>query len=151
MTPRPPVVNIIGIRVHHHYQYLLFASLKYGRVTLGVMCVLLCIQLWATSTSFLLQGTLKLHAHLLVLLLELSGTGLSWQFYTGPPHIAPSFYPGCTHTCLRHFSSRPPLTLINGCFLSRIRIRICLPPLISCRSYISSVRRKYYAFAFFDG
>ena len=70
MTPRPRVVNIIGIRVDHHCQYLLFASLKYGRVKLSVMCVLLCIQLWAT-TSFLLQGTLKLHAHLLVLFLRI--------------------------------------------------------------------------------
>ena len=47
--------------------------MKYGRVTLGVMCVLLCIQLWATTTSFLLQGTLKLHAHLLILFLRLDG------------------------------------------------------------------------------
>ena len=63
----------MGIRVDHHCQYLLFASRKYGRVTLSVMCVLLCLQLWATTTSFLLQGTLKLHAHLLVLLLRLAG------------------------------------------------------------------------------
>ena len=71
--PRPRVVNIIGIRVDHHCQYLLFASRKYGRVTLSVMCVLLFLQLWAASTSFLLQGTLKLHAHLLILFLRLDG------------------------------------------------------------------------------
>ena len=48
--------------------------LKYGRVKLSVMCVLLCIQLWATTTSFLLpKGTLKLHAHPLVLLLTIAG------------------------------------------------------------------------------
>ena len=51
MTPRPRVVNVIGIRVDHHCQYLLFASLKYVRVKLSVMCVLLCIQLWAIITS----------------------------------------------------------------------------------------------------
>ena len=37
------------------------------------MYVLLCLQLWGTTTSFILQGTLKLHAHLLVLLLRLAG------------------------------------------------------------------------------
>ena len=151
MTPRPRVV-IIGIRVDHHCQYPLVVVLKYGRVKLSAMCVLLCLQLWATTTSFLLpKGTMKLHAHLLVLLLGFSGTGLSWRFYTGKPHTAPSFYPRCTHTCLRQFSSRSSLSLFNGCFFSRIRIRICLPPLISCRSYISAMRSKYYVFAFFDG
>ena len=67
-TPRPRVVNIIGIRVDHHCQYLLFASLKHGSVKLSVVFVLLCLQFWATTTSFILQGTLKLHVHLLVLL-----------------------------------------------------------------------------------
>ena len=62
-----------------------------------------------------------------------------------------SFYTGCTNTCLRQLSSRSSLSLFNGCFLSRIRIRVCPPPLMSCRSYISSMRSKYYVFAFFDG
>ena len=47
--------------------------MKYGKVMLSVMCVLLCLQLWATTTSFLLQGDLKLRAHLLVLFLRLDG------------------------------------------------------------------------------
>ena len=73
MTLRPSVVNIIRVRVDHHCQYLLFASMQYGRVKLSVICVLLCLQLWATTTSFLLQGTLKLHTHLLILFLRLDG------------------------------------------------------------------------------
>ena len=66
-------IGIIGIRVDLQGQYLLFASLKYGRVKLSVMCVLLCLQLWATTASSLLQVTLKLHVHLLVLLLRIAG------------------------------------------------------------------------------
>ena len=31
-------------------------------------------------------------------------------------------------------------TPFSACFLARIRIRVCLPPLMSCRSYVSSVR-----------
>ena len=71
--PQPRVVNVVGTRVKHHCQYLLFGSLKYGRVELSVMCALLCLQLWTTTASFLLQGTLKLHAHLLTLFLMLDG------------------------------------------------------------------------------
>ena len=63
----------IVIRVGHRYQYLLCASLKYGRVKLSLTRVLLRLQLWATTTSFLLQGTLKLHAHFLILFLRLDG------------------------------------------------------------------------------
>ena len=66
--------HIVGIRVDHHCQYLLFArSLKHGRVKLSVMCALLYLQLWTTTASFLLQGTLKLHTHLLILFLRLDG------------------------------------------------------------------------------
>ena len=126
----------MGIRVDHHCQYLLSASLNYGRVKLSVMCVLLCLQLWATITSLMLQGTLKPHAHLLVLLLRLAVTSLSQRFYTG--HLIPGLVstPGVhTHTCLIQSSSRSSLTLFHGCFLSRTRIRACPPPLISCRPH----------------
>ena len=58
----------------------------------------------------------------------------------GPPHTAPSFYLVCTHTCRIQFSSHSSLTVFNGCFLSRIRIHVYLPQLITCRSYVSSVR-----------
>ena len=68
-----------------------------------------------------------------------------------PPHTAPSnFCPGCTHTCLIQFSSHSSLTLFNGCFLSRIRIRVCLPRLMSCRSYVSSVRSTTRLLSFMD-
>ena len=127
----------MGIRGDHHCQYLMYASLKYGRIKLSVMCGLLCLQLWAITTSFLLQGTSKLHARFLVLLLRLAGLA---QVYLDDFTSAPSFYPGCTHTYLRQFSSRSSLTLFNGCFLSRIRIRVCVPPLLSCRSYVFSGR-----------
>ena len=84
MTPRTRVVNIIGIRVDHHCQYLLFASLKYGTVKLSVMCVLLCLQLWATTTSFLLQGTLKTTRSPTRLVFEAARpcTSFSRRFYT---------------------------------------------------------------------
>ena len=90
MAPRPRVANIIGIRVDHQCQYLLFAKLKYGRVTLGVMCVLLCLQLWATTAFFLLQGTLKLHAHFLVLFLMLDGLAQVYLDDFTHGHLIPS-------------------------------------------------------------
>ena len=153
MTPRPRIVNIVRIRVDHHCQFLgMFASVKYERVKLSVMCTTPPTKLRATTTSFLLQGTLKLQTHLLILLrLGWPGTKLVLTILHVPSHTAPSYYPVCTHTCLRQLSSRSSLSLFNGCFLPWIRIRVCPPPLISCRSYISSMRSKYYAFAFFDG
>ena len=91
MTPRPRVVNIIVIRVDYHCQYLLFASLTYGRVKLSVMCVLLCLQLWATTTSFLLQGALKLHAHLLILFLRLYGLAQVYLDDSTQGHLIESY------------------------------------------------------------
>ena len=52
----------------------------------------------------------------------------------------PSFYPGCTHTCIRQLSPCSSLPLFSECFLSRKPIRVCLPPLMSCRSYVSLLR-----------
>ena len=57
-----------------------------------------------------------------------------------PSHTAPMFCLVRTHTCLIQFSSHSSLTPFNGCFLTRKRIRVCLPPLMSCQSYVSSVR-----------
>ena len=102
------------------------------------MYVLLCLQLWGTTTSFILQGTLKLHAHLLVLLLRLAGLDELTHTYCLLPRLISA---SCVH-CLLQFSSHSSLTLINECFLSRILYRACLPLLMSCRSYmyVSSVR-----------
>ena len=114
----------------------------------------LCQQLWSTTTSFLLpKSTLKLHAHFLVLLLRLAVTGLSWRFYTRKPHTAPSFYPGVHIPVYVSFLRVPRYRSSTdvSCLGYVIRIRVCLPPLISCRLYISSMRSKYYVFAFFDG
>ena len=68
----------------------------------------------------------------------------------GPPHTAPNFFPGRTHTCLRQFSSRTPLKFFSGSFLSRIPIHVYLPQLITCRSYVSSVRSTTRLLSFTD-
>ena len=69
---------------------------------------------------------------------------------TSLSHTAPSFYPGCTHTSLRQFSSRSSLSLFNGCFLSRIRIHVYLPQLITCRCYASPERSTARLLSFMD-
>ena len=140
MAPQPRVVNIIGIRVDLHWQYLLVASRKYRRVKLSVICVFLWLQLRAITTSSMLQTrylkTTRLPSRLVVearchkfILTTLRGA-----------NAMPSFYPGCTHTCIRQLSPCSSLPLFSGCFLSRKPIRVCLPPLMSCRSYVSLLR-----------
>ena len=69
---------------------------------------------------------------------------------TSLSHTAPSFYPGCTHICLPHFSSRSSLSLFSGCFLSRIRIHVYLPQLITCRCYASPARSTTRLLSFMD-
>ena len=117
----------------------------------SALCALLQQQLRAITTSFTRTPcTSKPHAHLLVLLLRLINTSLSCRFYAGPPHTALSSCLVCTRTCLIQFSSRPSLKLFHRSFLSRIRIHVYLPQLITCRTYVSSVRSTTRLLSFTD-